>query len=36
MSSMHLHARARLLNGLVLVLLLLAGVAFLAPFAWMI
>lgn len=36
MSSMHPQARARLLDGLVLVLLLLAGVAFLAPFAWMV
>ena len=36
MNTMHLRTGTRFLHGLVLVLLVLAGVAFLAPFAWMI
>ena len=33
---MHLHTSARFRNGIVFILLVLAGMAFLAPFAWMI
>ena len=33
---MHLHASTRLSTGLVFILLVLAGLAFLAPFAWMV
>lgn len=33
---MHLHPGARAFKGLVLILLVLAGTAFLAPFAWMV